>query len=195
MAKTKKKTKSRTQLKSRNLSSKTKATTKTRAKSKVDAKPKAKAKAKPRAKSKKPKRAPSFFKCKTCLGYFDIPEREVHVCEPPTEEAAFSIVESEEAREAWDKLRRFASELGEQRIYASAKSVMFAKSVCYMFVRPKKTKLEVCLFLPTMLKHPLVKATREDSHRKTAHMIMLEHEDQVEEPLTDWIREAFEHIK
>ena len=45
----------------------------------------------------------------------------------------------EDLRDAWHKLRDFAASLGPQRIYASALSIMFARKVCYFYVRPKKT--------------------------------------------------------
>jgi hypothetical protein len=38
-------------------------------------------------------------------------------------------------------LREAAVELGEQRIYASHHSIMFARKSCYFFVRPKKNFL------------------------------------------------------
>src|ERR1700733_13019239 len=50
---------------------------------------------------------------------------------------------NEDLRDAWTKLRAFAADLGLQRIYASALSIMFARKICYFFVRPKKTFIEV----------------------------------------------------
>src|ERR1700729_1785243 len=58
----------------------------------------------------------------------------------------------EDLRDAWHKLRAFAAGLGPQRIYASALSIMFARKVCYFFVRPRKTFLEVWFFLPRKIK-------------------------------------------
>jgi hypothetical protein len=98
----------------------------------------------------------------------------------------------EDLRDAWQKLRAFAAELGAQRIYASALSIMFSRKVCYFFVRPKKTFLEVWIFLPreieglTSMRGPAKKA-------KYCNLFKLVHEDQVEPPLTDWIREAFDY--
>jgi hypothetical protein len=97
----------------------------------------------------------------------------------------------EDLREAWEKLRAFAAALGPQRIYASPQAIMFSKKVCYFFVRPKKKWLEVFFFLPREvdgLKTYPVSKTRE----KYSNMFKLVHADQVEEPLTDWIREAYE---
>src|ERR1700691_6292817 len=54
----------------------------------------------------------------------------------------------EDLHDAWQKLRAFAADLGPQRIYASALSIMFARKVCYFFVRPRKTFLVVWIFLP-----------------------------------------------
>jgi len=98
----------------------------------------------------------------------------------------------EDLRDAWHKLRAFASGLGPQRIYASALSIMFARKICYFFVRPKKTFLEVWIFLPhqieglTFTQGPAKKV-------KYCNLFKLIHPDQVEEPLTDWIREAFDY--
>ena len=97
----------------------------------------------------------------------------------------------EDLRDAWQKLRAFAAGLGAQRIYASALSIMFARKVCYFFVRPKKTFLEVWIFLPREIgglrsMHGPTKKAR------YCNLFKLVHADQVEEPLTDWIREAFD---
>ncbi len=97
----------------------------------------------------------------------------------------------ENLRDAWEKLRAFAAGLGPQRIYASALSIMFARKVCYIFVRPKKTFLEVWIFLPREVEglrsmHGPTKKAR------YCNLFKLVHSDQVEEPLTDWIREAFD---
>jgi len=97
----------------------------------------------------------------------------------------------EDLRDAWQKLRAFAAGLGAQRIYASALSIMFARKVCYFFVRPKKTFLEVWIFLPREIEglrsmHGPTKKAR------YCNLFKLVHADQVEEPLTDWIREAFD---
>ena len=53
----------------------------------------------------------------------------------------------EDLRDAWEKLRGFAADLGTQHIYASAHSIMFSKKICYFFVRPRKRFLEVWIFL------------------------------------------------
>ena len=148
------------------------------------------------ASKKSKKKQPKYSKCKVCLGFFLLSEKESHVCVVPTEEAVVSIFEdSEELRDAWNKFRTFASSLGDQRIYASAKAIMFSKTVCYLFVRPKKTKLEVCVFLPETTRHPLIKSVREDRPGKVGHVFFIEHEDQIDEPVVDWIRLAFESAR
>jgi len=112
----------------------------------------------------------------------------------PLSEAEFERAMSEDFRDAWRKLRAFAAGLGEQRIYTSAKAIMFSRRVCYLFVRPKKSYLEVVFFLPKQLEHPLVKGGGEASKTKFYNTVRLIHADQVEEPLTDWVREAFEFV-
>lgn len=94
--------------------------------------------------------------------------------------------------DAWQKLRAAAMELGPQRVYASAKAVMFARSTCYLFVRTRRAALELCLFLPQELAHPMVKRVQAVSKRKFAHTLLVQHEDQVEAPLTDWMSAAWE---
>lgn len=97
----------------------------------------------------------------------------------------------EDLRDAWEKLRAFAVDLGEQRIYASAQAIMFAKKVCYFYVRPKKKFLEVWIFLPRKIEG-LTAIQGPSKKEKYSNLFKLIHADQVEEPLTDWIREAFD---
>jgi hypothetical protein len=94
--------------------------------------------------------------------------------------------------DAWERLRETAAEFGDQRIYASHHSIMFARKACYFFVRPKKKLLEVWFFLGRKLKAPLIKKTLQSSQLKTAHLVQVTHRDQVEPPLTDWLKEAFD---
>lgn len=96
----------------------------------------------------------------------------------------------EDLRDAWHKLRAFAADLGPQRIYASALSIMFSRKVCYFFVRPRKTFLEVWIFLPREIEG-LTSMHGPTKKVKYCNLFKLIHADQVEEPLTDWIREAF----
>jgi hypothetical protein len=99
---------------------------------------------------------------------------------------------NEDLREAWLKLRAFARSLGEHKFHTSAKAMMFTCRLCYMFVRPKKAYLEVTFFSAEELKHPqIAKATRVSKSR-VANIFRLVHADQVEEPLTSWIRDARE---
>src|SRR5918995_3259941 len=76
-----------------------------------------------------------------------------HDCWTTTESALTQDL-SEDLREAWERLRETAADFGEQRIYASHKSIMFARKSCYFFVRPKRSFLEVCFFLHRGVKHP-----------------------------------------
>ena len=94
--------------------------------------------------------------------------------------------------DAWERLRETASGFGAQRIYASHHSIMFSRKACYFFVRPKKKVLEVWFFLGRKLKAPLVRQTLQSSKLKVAHLAYVTHRDQVESPLTDWLREAFD---
>ena len=109
-----------------------------------------------------------------------------------TTEAALTRDLPEDLRDAWDRLRETIADFGEQRIYASHHSIMFARKACYAFVRPKATRLEVCVFLGRTVKSPLVRRTAATSRVKVSHIIHVRHRDEVEAPLTDWLREAYE---
>jgi hypothetical protein len=98
---------------------------------------------------------------------------------------------NEDLRDAWHKLRDFAAGLGTQRIYASALSIMFSKKVCYFFVRPRKTFLEVWIFLPRKIEG-LTSMHGPTKKVKYCNLFKVIHADQIEEPLTNWIREAFD---
>src|SRR5688500_13540422 len=109
-----------------------------------------------------------------------------------TTEAALTRDLNEDLREAWERLRDTATGFGEQRIYASHKSIMFSRKSCYCFVRPKKSFLEVCVFLGRPLRHPRVRRVDPASKSKFAHIIPIRHRDEVEAPITDWMLEAYE---
>jgi hypothetical protein len=94
--------------------------------------------------------------------------------------------------DAWRALRRFCATLGEQRIYSSHRSIMFARKTCYAFVRPKRSFLELNFFLPRALDSELLKKVKSVSKTRFVHVTQLIHSDQVEEPLTGWLREAFQ---
>lgn len=113
-----------------------------------------------------------------------------HDCWTTTEQALTKDL-SEDLRDAWERVRETAADLGEQRIYASHNSIMFARKACYFFVRPKRTRLELCIFIGRTIKSPLVRKTVVTSRTKVAHLINIVHRDQIEAPLTDWIEEAY----
>ena len=116
---------------------------------------------------------------------------EAHDCWTTTE-AALTRDLSEDLRDAWERLRETAVEFGEQRIYASHHSIMFSRKACYMFVRPKPKYLELCLFLGRALKAPQIRQVAEASKTKRAHLVRITHRDEVEPPISDWMREAYE---
>ena len=131
---------------------------------------------------KKPRRKKKIAKKKkkpVQYGYGPIPSEEEHM-------AALD----EDLRDAWIKLKEFCLSLGEQRMYNSVKAIMFARKTCYLFVRPKKSYVEVTFFTS----RPIDEAFRSTPRTKLKHenVVKLVHADQVEEPMTDWIREAFE---
>jgi hypothetical protein len=120
-----------------------------------------------------------------------IEEGEPHDCWTTTETALTADL-SDDLREAWERIRETAIEFGEQRIYASHSSIMFSRKSCYFFVRPKRSFLEVCIFLGRLVKAPQIRRVDRTSKSKVAHMLRITHRDQVEAPITDWLREAYE---
>jgi hypothetical protein len=120
-----------------------------------------------------------------------IEDGEAHDCWTTTE-AALTEDLSEDLRDAWERLREEALALGDQRMYASHHSIMFSRKSCYFFVRPKRSFLEVCIFLGRAINAPQVRRVLPASKSKLAHIIQVRHRDQVEPPITDWMREAYE---
>ena len=101
-----------------------------------------------------------------------VEEGEEHDCWTTTE-AALTQDLSEDLQDAWERLRETAVSFGDQRIYASHKSIMFSRKSCYFFVRPKKNFLEVCVFLGRALKAPQVRRVDRASKSKVVHFIQI----------------------
>jgi hypothetical protein len=115
---------------------------------------------------------------------------EPHDCWTTTE-AALTAHLTPDLRDAWERLRETAADFGEQRIYASHKSIMFSRSSCYFFVRPKTKFLEVCIFLGREVKAPQIRRVDASSKTKFVHTVQIRHRDEVESPITDWLEEAY----
>jgi hypothetical protein len=120
-----------------------------------------------------------------------IEEGEAHDCWTTTE-AALTRDLSEDLQDAWERLRETAVAFGDQRIYASHNSIMFSRKSCYFFVRPKRSFLEVCVFLGRAVKAPQVRRVDRASKSKIVNVIQIRHRDEVEAPVTDWLQEAYE---
>jgi hypothetical protein len=100
---------------------------------------------------------------------------------------------SEDLKDAWKSLKRFLLGLGPQEpMRTSHRSIMFYRKTCYIFIRPKKSFLELNVFLPNQLDSEFVKKSESVSKTKFVNIIPITHPDQIESPITDWIREAFE---
>jgi len=128
--------------------------------------------------------------CFHCKNFIE--EGQDHDCWTTTE-AALTRDLSEDLRDAWERIRETAVGFGEQRIYASHKSIMFSRHSCYFFVRPKRNYLELCVFLGRALKAPQVHRVDQSSKAKIVHIIRITHRDEVEAPITDWMREAYDY--
>jgi hypothetical protein len=120
-----------------------------------------------------------------------VEQGEAHNCWTTTE-AALTADLSDDLRDAWERLRETAADFGEQRIYASLNSIMFSRTACYFFVRPKSKYLEVCFFLGRTVTAPQITRAMPASRLKVAHLVRVRHRDEIEAPLTDWMREAYE---
>jgi hypothetical protein len=131
-------------------------------------------------------KAHTCYHCKQWVG-----EDEPHDCWTTTEGALTRDL-PEDLRDAWERLREVLCEHGDQRIYASHNSIMFARTACYAFVRPLARRLELCFFLGRTVTSPIVKKAQASSRVKVAHLVHVLHRDQVEAPLTDWLREAYD---
>jgi Domain of unknown function (DUF5655) len=127
--------------------------------------------------------------CHHCKQWVE--ENEPHDCWTTTEDALTKDL-SEDLQDAYERLREAASEFGEQRVYASGSCIMFSRTSCYFFVRPKRNWLELAVFLKRAVKSPLVKRAEPKSKVKIANIIRITHRDEVEAPLTDWLREAYD---
>jgi hypothetical protein len=116
---------------------------------------------------------------------------EAHDCWTTTE-GALTRELSPDLQDAYERLRDAATDFGEQRIYASHHSIMFARKAAYFFVRPRRAFLEVVIFLGRAVRAPQIKKVVESSKTKRAHVVQIRHRDEVESPITDWLREAYE---
>ena len=120
-----------------------------------------------------------------------IEEGQAHDCWTTTEGALTRDL-PEEVRDAWERLRETAAGFGAQRIYASHHSIMFSRKSCYFFVRPKKNYLEICVFLGRAVNAPQIRRVDSASKTKLVHFIRVVHRDEVEPPITDWLKEAYD---
>jgi Domain of unknown function (DUF5655) len=127
--------------------------------------------------------------CHHCKQWID--EGEAHDCWTTTE-AALTEELSEDLRDAWKRLRATAVAFGAQRIYASGTAIMFSRKSCYFFVRPRRSFLQLCVFLGRAVRAPQVRRVERKSTSKFVNIIHLSHRDEVEPPITDWLREAYD---
>jgi hypothetical protein len=124
--------------------------------------------------------------CKQLIG-----PGEAHDCWTTTE-AALTADLSEDLKDAWERLRETAAAFGDQRIYASGTAIMFSRKSCYFFVRPKRSFLQVCVFLGRAVRAPQVRRVERKSASKLVNIIHITHRDEVESPCVDWLREAYD---
>jgi hypothetical protein len=136
-------------------------------------------------------RAIRALKTRTCLHCKEEIEEGAHHDCWTTTEAQLTRGLSEDLMDAWERLRETATEFGDQRIYASHHSIMFSRKVCYFFVRPQKSFLEIWFFLGRTVKDPRIRKTVQSSSVKVAHQLRVSHRDEVEPPITAWLKEAY----
>src|SRR5262245_61528948 len=126
--------------------------------------------------------------CHHCKQWVE--EGEAHDCWTTTE-AALTSEMPEDLLDAYERIREAAVEFGDQRIYASGTCIMFSRKSCYFFVRPRRSSLQLCVFLGRTVRAPQVRRVEQRSKTKAVHIIDVTHRDQVEAPITDWLREAY----
>jgi hypothetical protein len=127
--------------------------------------------------------------CHHCKAWVE--DGEAHDCWTTTE-AALTEDLSEDLKDAWERLRETAVAFGDQRIYASGTAIMFSRKSCYFFVRPRRSFLQVCVFLGRAVRAPQVRRVDRKSRSKLVHIVHITHRDEVEPPVTDWLKEAYE---
>src|SRR5689334_16062183 len=127
--------------------------------------------------------------CHHCKEWIE--EGQSHDCWTTTEEALTEDL-SEDLRDAWERIRETAVDFGEQRIYASGTAIMFSRASCYFFVRPRRSHLQVCVFLDRAVRAPQVRRVEPKSKTKLVNIVHITHRDEVEAPFTDWLREAYD---
>ena len=110
---------------------------------------------------------------------------------PPLSEAELIRDLDEDLKDAWAKLREFLNDLGPQRMYTSARAIMFARERCYVFVRPQKKYLQLNFFLDELIDSPQIKRGNRVTENRAANVFRLMHADQIDEPLTDWLHDAY----
>ena len=120
-----------------------------------------------------------------------VEEDEPHDCWTTTEKALTKDL-SEDLQDAYQRIRETAVEFGEQRIYASHHSIMFSRKACHFLVKPRRNFLEFWIFLGRAVTAPQVKKVVEASRVKRAHLLKITHRDEIDPPLTDWMKEAYE---
>src|SRR5215470_7494819 len=126
--------------------------------------------------------------CHHCKQWIE--DGKAHDCWTTTEQALTKDL-SEDLREAWERLRDTAVSFGDQRIYASGTAIMFSRKSCYFFVRPRRSFLQVCVFLGRAVSSPMVRRVEQRSASKLVNIIHITHRDEVEPPFIDWLREAY----
>lgn len=127
--------------------------------------------------------------CHHCKQWID--EGEAHDCWTTTESALTADL-SEDLREAWARIRETAAAFGDQRIYASGTAIMFSRKSCYFFVRPRRSLLQVCVFLDRAVRTPQVRRVERKSTSKLVNIVHITHRDEVESPFVDWLQEAYD---
>ena len=69
---------------------------------------------------------------------------------------------------------------------------MFSRKSCYVFVRPRRSFLQVCVFLGRAVRAPQVRRVERTSASKQVNIIHITHRDEVESPFVDWLQEAYD---
>ena len=92
---------------------------------------------------------------------------------------------------AFEKLVQVVNDLGPHEVSSVKHAILFTASTHFLAVKPKRKWLDIEFVLPFPVEgFPIYKTVRA-SKQKWAHFVRLESEDEVDERLAEWLREAY----
>ena len=116
-----------------------------------------------------------------------------HFCAPAmTVEAYFAAKGPKRERPIFEAVLAFAESLGPVLVEPVAVGIFLKRARTFVELRPKTKWIELSFGLPRRIDHPRVSRTLGVSGSRTFHAVRLLAPDDVCEPVTDWITEAYD---